>query len=173
MTKNIIIGIGNILFYDDGVGVYAALYLEKNFIFDPVLEIIDGGTMGMGLLEYISEYDNIFLIDSISIDDTIGSIYTLPSDELLELDGFKNSAHEVEVVDMIRTASLLDKRADITLFGMVPKDIDRVDIGLSDDIKNNFAILINTVIDSIQNLDIKVTRKNNFLLEDIIKEKKC
>ncbi len=170
MTKNIVIGIGNILLNDDGIGVYAALYLEKNYTFEPPLQIIDGGTLGIRLIEYINEYDNIFLIDTISIDDKIGSVYVLPSDELLNLNRYRNTAHEVEVVDMLQTASLLDKKANVTIFGIVPSDIQTVKIGLNKELVNKFNLFINIIINKIQELNIKVTIKNTYLLKDIINE---
>ena len=166
--KNIVIGLGNILFYDDGIGVFTALYLEKNFTFEPPLSIIDGGTLGIGLLEYFAEYDNVFIIDTISIDDKAGSIYVFPSDELLGLHGAKNTAHEVEVVDMLQTALLLDKQADVTVFGILPSDIDKVEIGLSQLLKEEFECFVDTIIEKIEELDIKVSRKDDFLLEEII-----
>ncbi len=173
MTKNIIIGIGNILFSDDGVGVYSAVYLKKNFTFEPPLEILDGGTLGIGLINYFTEYDNVFIVDTISVDDDVGSIYSIPSDELLGLDGYKNTAHEVEVMDMLKTASLLDKCAKVTIFGIVPYDIQKVQIGLTKTLENKFDILIGTIINGIEKLNIKVIKKDNYKLETIIKELKC
>ncbi|NEW61363.1 hydrogenase maturation protease [Sulfurovum sp. bin170] len=154
--KNIVIGLGNILFYDDGIGVFTALYLEKNFIFEPSLTIIDGGTLGIGLIDYFAEYDNVFIIDTISVDDEAGSIYVLPSDELLGLSGQKNTAHEVEVVDMLQRAMLLDKRAEVTIFSIIPQNIEKIEIGLSKVLEDKFELFIAIIIEK---LDIKVMRK--------------
>jgi len=170
MAKNIVIGVGNLLFYDDGVGVLASHYLRKNFTYKPELELLDGGTLGFNLIEYFVNYDNVFIIDTVSIEDEAGSIYKIPSDELLGSNGYKNTAHEVEVVQMLEACELHDRQANITIFGIVPEDIDSMKIGLSYTLHVKFDMLIKTLNESIEELDIKVTRKADFTLQDIIKE---
>ncbi|MCK4973683.1 MAG: HyaD/HybD family hydrogenase maturation endopeptidase [Sulfurimonas sp.] len=170
MAKNIVIGVGNLLFKDDGIGVIAASYLRKNFNYEPELEILDGGTLGLNLIEYFVDYDNVFVIDTISTDEEVGSIYKIPSHELLSGGRYKNTAHEVEVVQMLEASELYDKKADVTIFGVVPEDISTTKIGLSDSLKLKFDMLIKTVIQSIEELDINVTRKDNVILENITRE---
>ena len=169
-NKNIIIGIGNLLFCDDGVGVIAINYLRKNFDFEPELELLDGGTLGFNLAEYFLEYDNVFIVDTISTDDEAGAIYKILSDELLGSGSYKKTAHEVEVVQMLETCELYDKKAKVTIFGIVAKDISSVEIGLSQTLRDRFSLFIETLISSIEELGIKVTKKSNLSLSDIIKE---
>ena len=106
MAKNIVIGVGNLLFCDDGTGVIAASYLNKNFDYEPSLEVIDGGTLGLSLIEYFVEYDNVLIIDTISTDAAAGTIYKIPSSALLGADSYKKTAHEVEVVQMLEACEL-------------------------------------------------------------------
>ncbi|MCG3716134.1 hydrogenase maturation protease, partial [Aliarcobacter butzleri] len=78
MKKNIIVGVGNMLFKDEGIGIYASEYIRQNYEFDDEnLEIIDGGTLGFKLMAYFQEYDNVIILDTVSIEDTAGSIYRL------------------------------------------------------------------------------------------------
>ena len=96
--KNIVIGVGNMLFKDEGIGIYAAEYISQNYEFDDKdLEIIDGGTLGFKLMTYFQEYDNVIILDTVSIEDEVGSIYRLPSDVLLGLGTYRKTAHEVEL----------------------------------------------------------------------------
>ena len=173
MAKNIVIGVGNLLFKDDGIGVIAASYLRKNFNYEPELEILDGGTLGLNLIEYFVDYDNVFIIDTISIDEEVGSIYKIPSHELLSGGRYKNTAHEVEVVQMLEAAELHETQANITIFGVVPEDINSVEIGLSKSLVDKFDMLIQAVIKSVEELDIIVTKKADFTPQEIIKELKC
>lgn len=168
-NKNIVIGIGNLLFLDDGVGVIAVKYLSENFTFTPKLELLDGGTLGFNLAEYFLDYDNVFIVDTISIDDEPGSLYKVPAHELLQGENHKKTAHEVEVLQMLQACELYDKKADITIFGVVPSDISTVKIGLSEALVEKFDVLIDTLIQSIQELDIKVQRRNNVTLQEIIR----
>ena len=171
-NKNIVIGVGNLLFCDDGVGIIAINYLREKFEFEPELELLDGGTLGFNLAEFFLDYDNVFIIDTISTDDEAGTIYKIPSDELLGSGSYKKTAHEVEVVQMLEACELHDKKAEVTIFGIVAKDINTVEIGLSQTLKSRFDLLIETLISNIEKLGIKVTKKSNLTLSDIIKELK-
>lgn len=172
MNKNIVIGIGNLLMRDDGIGVITAKYLSQNYEFEPEIEILDGGTLGFGLLEYFVEYDNVLIIDTISFDDEVGSIYKIPSDELLGGNSYKKTAHEVEVLQMLEACELYDKKAAITIIGIVPWDISSVKIGVSKSLEDKFEIIIESTLNAIKELNIKVIKKENFTLQEIIKELK-
>ena len=171
-NKNIVIGIGNLLFCDDGIGVIAIKYMNENFEFTPELELLDGGTLGFNLAEYFLEYDNVFIIDTISINDKAGEIYKIPSQELLGSGAYKSTAHEVEVIQMLEACELEDKKAKVTIFAIVPEDIQSVKIGLSDILKSKFDILIKTIINELETLKFKVLKKENVTLDEIIKELK-
>jgi len=168
MAKNIVIGIGNLLFCDDGIGVIATTYLKENFEFTPKLELLDGGTLGFNLIEYFLEYDNVFIIDTISTNNKAGSIYKIPSDELLGSNRYKNTAHEVEVIQILEACQLHEKKANVTIFGIIPQDIVSLKIGLSEVLHTQFEKLIQTVIGEIENLEINTQRKNTKSLEKII-----
>ncbi|MCD4668213.1 MAG: HyaD/HybD family hydrogenase maturation endopeptidase [Sulfurimonas sp.] len=169
-NKSIVIGIGNLLFCDDGIGIIAIKYLKENFEFTPELELLDGGTLGFNLAEYFLEYDNVFIIDTISTNDKAGEIYKIPSDELLGSGAYKKTAHEVEVVQILEACELYDKKAEVTIFAIVPEDIQSVKIGLSEILKNKFDILVQTLIKEIEFLGIKVTEKDYVSLQKVIKE---
>lgn len=167
-NKSIVIGIGNLLFCDDGIGIIAIEYLKKNFEFNPELELLDGGTLGFNLAEYFLDYDNVLIIDTISANDKAGEIYKIPSAELLGGSSYKNTAHEVEVIQMLEACELYDKKAEVTILGIVPQDITSVQIGLSDVLENKFDILIQSIIKEIEKLEVISSRKNNFTLRDVI-----
>ena len=127
MKKNIIVGVGNMLFKDEGIGIYASEYIRQNYEFDDKnLEIIDGGTLGFKLMAYFQEYDNVIILDTVSIEDTAGSIYRLPSEVLLGLGNYRKTAHEVEIVEMLEIVSVLDSHANVTIMGIIPEDIIKI-----------------------------------------------
>ncbi|MEA1891843.1 MAG: HyaD/HybD family hydrogenase maturation endopeptidase [Campylobacterota bacterium] len=168
--KNIVIGVGNLLFCDDGIGIIAVEYLKKNYEFTPKLELLDGGTLGFNLHQYFIEYDNVFIIDTISTDAKTGDIFKIPSDELLGSGSYKNTAHEVEVVHMLEICELYEKKAEVTIFGIVPQDIVTAKIGLSEVLESRFESLIELVIKELESLDIITIKKSSISLQDIQKE---
>lgn len=161
MKKVAVIGVGNLLFCDDGVGVIAADYLRQNFTFKPEVEIVDGGTFGFGLFEYFMEYEHVLVLDTLSMDDEAGTIYKIPSKELLGLGGYKKTAHEVEVVQMLEICELHETKAEVTLIGIVAKDINSPKIGLSEVLHSRFELFIKTVIDTLEGLGVVVVQNDN------------
>ena len=168
--RNIVIGVGNMLFKDEGIGIYASEYIKQNYKFDDEeLEIIDGGTLGFKLMTYFQEYDNVIILDTVSIEDEVGSIYRLPSDVLLGLGTYRKTAHEVEIVEMLEIVSVLDSYANVTIIGIIPKDIISVGIGLTATMEDKFEEFILNGIKEIESLGIKAIKVKNILIPDIVK----
>ena len=168
--RNIVIGVGNMLFKDEGIGIYASEYIKQNYEFDDEeLEVIDGGTLGFKLMTYFQEYDNVIILDTVSIEDKVGDIYRLPSDVLLGLGNYRKTAHEVEIVEMLEIVSVLDSYANVTIIGIIPKDIETVQIGLTIEMEDKFEEFILNSIKEIESLGIKATKVRNILIPDIVK----
>jgi hydrogenase maturation protease len=163
MSSIAVIGVGNILFMDDGIGVYAAKYLEMNYGFKPAIDIIDGGTLGFNLMRYFSDYDEVIILDTLSIDEDAGSIYHLPSDALLGLGDTRKTVHEVEVTQMIELASMMDARARISVVGIIPCDIQTVAMDLSPIVKERFDTFIQTIINILEEAGTAVTVNNKLI----------
>lgn len=170
MSRSIVIGVGNMLFKDEGIGIYASEYIKQNYKFDDeTLEIIDGGTLGFKLMTYFQEYDNVIILDTVSIEDEVGGIYRLPSDVLLGLGNYRKTAHEVEIVEMLEIVSVLDSHAKVTIIGIIPADIESVGIGLTEQMENRFEEFILNGIKEIESLGIKAIKVNNISIEDVVK----
>jgi len=169
--RTAIIGAGTVIYQDEGVGVYAAKYLEENYTFLDDVTLVDGGVLGFLLMTYYQEYDKVIIIDTITMDDEVGYIYNLPSEELLGLGSYKQTAHEVEIVEMLEICSLLERMADVNIIGIVPKDIESVNVGLSDAIRAKFESLIDATLAEIDKSGIKYKKNLDRVTLDEIIEK--
>ncbi len=159
--KNVVIGVGNVLFKDEGIGIYALKYLEKNYDFFGDIEFVDGGTLGFKLMSYFQEYDNVIILDTVSIEDEAGSIFSLPSEALLDLGTYRKTAHEVEIVEMLEICSVLDKYAKVLVLGIIPDDILSVEIGLSKALEQSYPNLVNEALKEIEKLGISIKKKSS------------
>ena len=167
--RTAIIGAGTIIFQDEGVGVYASKYLEKNYKFLDDVTLVDGGVLGFGLMTYYQDYDRVLILDTITMNDEVGSIYNLPGEELLGLGSYKQTAHEVEITEMLEICSLLEKMAEVNIIGIIPKDIQSVNIGLSDELKNKFPDFIRTTMAEVDRSGIRYEKNDTYVsLEHII-----
>jgi hydrogenase maturation protease len=167
--KIALIGAGTVIYQDEGVGVFATKYIESNYNFNKDITVVDGGVLGFQLMTYYQEFDRVIILDTITMDDSVGSIYNLPSDELLGLGSYKQTAHEVEIVEMLEICSLLEKMAIVNIIGIVPKDIETVGVGLTNEIKTNFYQFVQTALDELTKIGVSVSKnENEVALETII-----
>jgi len=171
LEKIAVVGAGNVLFYDEGVGIFAQKYLEENYKFSGDVTIVDGGVLGFKLMTYYQDYDRVLILDTITMHgEEPGTIYSIPAEELLGLGSYKQNAHEVEIVEMLEICSLLEKMADVRIVGIVPQDIIEVKTDLTPRLKANFSNFINTALNELEKLGITYEKKKDQKsLEDVIK----
>jgi hydrogenase maturation protease len=170
MDKSIaLIGSGNAFFKDEGIGLYAAKYIKENYNFEPEVEIVDGGTLGFKLMPLLQEFDEVIIINTAS-DETkkIGEISIKTTDEFLDGALVKKTANEVEIAEMLQICSLTEAMAETTVISMVPEDIVSVEVGLSDAISSRWDTYIQTVLEKLQNLGVKVKKKDTSMTLDEI-----
>lgn len=165
-----VVGAGTVIFKDEGVGVYAQRYLESNYQFDGDITFVDGGVLGFKLMTYYQDYDKVIILDTITMqNDKAGAIYNLPAMELLGLGSYKQTAHEVEIVEMLEICSLLENMAEVNIIGIVPDDILTVKTDLSQTLKSNFEDFINVALAQLKRYGISFKKKKNILsLDEII-----
>jgi hydrogenase maturation protease len=114
MEKILVLGIGNILLGDEGVGVHVVKDLER-FEMPSHVTLLDGGTGGFHLLNWLQEYGRIIMIDATLDGKPPGSISIVQP-------RFSNefprtlSSHDIGLKDLIDSASLLGNLPEITLF---------------------------------------------------------
>ncbi|MCX7856795.1 MAG: HyaD/HybD family hydrogenase maturation endopeptidase [Deltaproteobacteria bacterium] len=150
--KTVVLGIGNILLTDEGVGVHAVKELLKEKIPENV-EILDGGTLGFGLLDVICEADRLIIIDAIKGGEKPGTVYHFKIDDFCKLPAsFGNSAHEITILDVLRAAELLGKSPKIEIFGIEPRSLE-IGLELSPDVKENLPKLLCAVLKSLNRIE--------------------
>ncbi len=165
-----IVGAGTIIYQDEGIGVYAQKYLEENYEFDHDITFVDGGVLGFKLMVYYQDYDKVVILDTITMqDDEAGAIYNLPAQELMGLGSYKQSAHEVEIVEMLEICSLLERMADVNIIGIVPENIDEVITKLTPKLNDKFPDFIKVALTQIETYGITYKKKASYTsLDEII-----
>jgi len=125
--ETLVLGIGNTLLTDEGVGVHAIQFLKTHYANLPNTEYLDGGTLSFTLAVPLEEADRLIVIDAAQLNDEPGSVRAFVG---ADMDAFLNqqkkcSVHEVSLIDLITIARLteqLPKRR--ALIGIQPKNID-------------------------------------------------
>lgn len=151
MKQVLILGIGNILQSDDGLGVHLIQdILESHPDLPENIEVVDGGTAGFDLIPLMSGKDKIVIVDALKTDDNPGSIYRFtPENAVATRSGF--SLHEVGMMEIIRTLRLMGENPEIEIVGIVPEDISTLEISVSPAVKNAFPRAIEVILESALN----------------------
>ncbi|WP_025270231.1 hydrogenase maturation protease [Hippea sp. KM1] len=153
MNSIAVIGLGNLLLADEGFGVHLVRYLLKHYRFDNV-DIIDGGTIGFGLIEYFLTYKSLIFIDAIRVDDEPGSIYKFRLSEVPPNLTFVSSIHEIGLGDVLHHVKLMGEDRDATVVGVVPLAVTPNDLSveLTGLLQSKIVPVAEIVLDEVERL---------------------
>jgi len=130
----LILGLGNLLMGDEGLGVHLAHRLEQRTDLPPGVHVLEGGTAGFLLTEYFMEYPVIILIDATMDERPPGTIRLLRPRFSSEFPKAL-STHDIGLKDLLDGLTLLDRMPDIHLFVVTIQDLANLEIGLSPEVE--------------------------------------
>lgn len=123
--KITILGIGNTLFTDEGVGIHLLPILQEKFKNEEDIEIIEGLTDGMKLLGPVEDSENLIIIDAINAGKDPGTIISLQGDEIPAYFGVKMSIHQMGFQEVLLAAKLRERYPKrIAMFGVQPASLE-------------------------------------------------
>ncbi|GFM38368.1 NiFeSe hydrogenase maturation protease [Desulfovibrio psychrotolerans] len=129
--KLLVLGIGNSLLTDDGVGVFAAEALQKE-TWPPEVTIMEGGTFTQDIFYLFEGYDRLLVLDVIHGGHEPGTLYTLTENDLVSNESQRISIHDIDMLDSLKMCELKNgSRPRMEILGMEPQDITTWNIGLS------------------------------------------
>jgi hydrogenase maturation protease len=120
----LVVGIGNILLRDEGVGVYVVQEMAKRELPENI-ELLDGGTSGVDLIEHLAHRPKVIVVDSVKMEDIApGTVYRFSMDELVRQRTDSLSLHELGILESLHMAYQLGcGPGEVVLFGIVPKTL--------------------------------------------------
>ncbi|RAX53824.1 hydrogenase expression/formation protein [Helicobacter sp. 16-1353] len=175
--KILILGIGNILFGDEGIGVHLSNLLKVNYKFtssEHSLDIIDGGTLAQSLIPLITSYDSVLILDCINADDgNIGDVFFFDFNNIPNNLNWQGTAHEVEMLQTLKMIEILGDLPQIKIIATIPEILnDDTAFNLSPKIKDSCIVMrdialkylkeLGFSIDEVDNRDIQEIANNSF-----------
>jgi len=148
----IILGVGNLLFTDEGVGIRVAEALQDRYEFPQNVRVIDGGTLGLNLLGVISEADQLIVVDAVRQGGEPGSLYRLAGEQIPLRIRAKNSLHQVEFLEALTCCQALDKVPETVIVGVEPEDITTMSIELTATVGARVDDLVKAVLKELTNV---------------------
>jgi hydrogenase maturation protease len=120
----LILGLGNILLRDEGVGVHAVNTLAQRFRLAEGIEVLDGGTSGMDLLDTIAGREWLIVCDAIKREAAPGSVVRIDGDDVPAFFATRISPHQLGLSDVLANLDLMGERPErVTIIGIVPEDL--------------------------------------------------
>ena len=152
--KVAILGVGNILLKDEGIGVKVVKKLENEFSFPSNVALLDGGTAGHHLVNMVSDFEVIIVIDAVQGGESPGTIYRFTLDQIpFELKTHL-SVHQVGVLEALNQVKLLGKKHKVTFIGIEPQDISPWGMELTPVIEEKMPKIISLVLEELENVGI-------------------
>jgi len=145
-----ILGVGNTLLSDDGVGIRVIEKLEKEYDFPDNVSVIDGGVLGINLFGVISNADYLIIVDTVLNNGKPGDLHRLTGKDIPVRIRAKNSLHEVDLVESITLFQLMDHSPETVIIGIEPEDIETMNPELTDIVRGKMDDLVNAVLDEIE-----------------------
>jgi hydrogenase maturation protease len=133
MKKTVMLGIGNILWADEGFGPRVVARIEERNAAPPETELVDGGTQGLYLLPLIQDTSRLVVFDAVDFNKRPGEIVVLRNEEIPAYFGQRPlSLHQAAFTDVLAAASLTKAMPEaITLIGVQFQNIEEWGGGLS------------------------------------------
>lgn len=150
MKKIGVVGVGNPLRRDDGVGIYLLNFLiNKKDSLSKDLLFFDGGTEGMNLLHILAKLDVAIIIDAVNLNGNPGSHKFFKYSDVKSKNEFTCfSSHEDDLLKIIALSEKLDEKPEIYFFGVQPKDVSYGE-GFSQDMESNMDEIKNQLINKL------------------------
>jgi len=170
--KILILGIGNILFGDEGVGPHLANLMEEKYHFvsnEHTIDIIDGGTLAQRLIPIVTEYDRVIIIDCVKVDDgEIGDVYSFEFSDMPEYITWDGSAHEVEMLQTLQMIEMMGDLPPVKIVGVIPYVIgEDSTFSMTDEVVKASLTMERVIIDYLKSLNIDISIKKDLGITDV------
>jgi hydrogenase maturation protease len=151
---------GNILLEDEGLGIRALEALRRDFDFPPGVELLDGGTTGMGLLDDISGRDYLLVLDAVQTGEPAGRLVAMRGTDVPVYFGLRVTPHQLGLADVLATLELSGERPGaVTVLGLVPCSLE-LSLDLSQTIRSRLGALVQAAVEELTAAGYPPVRKS-------------
>ncbi len=144
----VVLGVGNLLLSDEGVGVHVANKLMEMDL-PPGVQVVEGGTDGFRLMNVVTEAARLIVVDAVKGGGPPGSIYRFDiKDAPTYPDEYKTSVHQIGILEVVHLSELVGEAPETTIIGVEPKSLD-MGMELSPEVKAKLSRIIELVLEEV------------------------
>lgn len=153
--KNIlVIGMGNVLMQDEGIGVRAVEELESRYMIPEGVTVLDGGTAGMELFEPMRECRQLIVADGVNTGDPFGTVVRIANEEIPAFFQTKISNHQLGLSDLLALLQLKSEAPEhVAIIGMVPHSLENK-LGLSPEAEAGLDSIVSGLVAELAMLGV-------------------
>lgn len=154
-----VIGLGNAILQDDGVGLHVIAAMRETYRFEPEIDLIDGGTAGLDLLPLIEGYGKILFVDAADTGRPPGTVVIVEDDAIPSFLTTQRSVHHVGLLDLLFAARMADVLPrEVCLVGVQPESID-LGLELTNILTSSLDSLLTAVADRLREWSVRMVRR--------------
>jgi hydrogenase maturation protease len=157
----LVLGLGNCLIEDEGVGIAALEYLRQHYCLPDDVELLDGGTSGMGLLDDLRSRKQVIVLDAVRTGHQPGELVVLTNEQVPAFFRSKISPHQLALSDVLAVLTLTHEQPEnIAVIGVEPVSL-KTRIGLSKMVKQQLKPMVEQVIRQLNASGYSVMEKTD------------
>ena len=154
-AETTVLGIGNVILRDEGLGVRVVEYLDARYEFPDSVQLVDGGTLGIELTQYVTGTRRLLVIDSINGGREPGTLFTIRGADVMAHFQDKLSAHEVGIQDLLALLSVTGREIpEIAVVGAQPYEVE-AGVGLTEPMMKVFPRVADRAMDILKSWGIQ------------------
>lgn len=147
--RKVVLGLGNILNRDEGLGIQALQLLDTQLGDHPDLELLDGGVLGLNLLMIVEECSHLLILDAVNARKPAGTLIELVKKDIPLFAGIKLSEHQVTFQEVLGLASIRGFLPEnLYIIGLQPDDLS-IGLGVSPIIEKMLPQVVNKAIEKL------------------------
>ncbi len=155
----LILGLGNVLCSDDGLGVVAVHEILRHYEIPERVRVLDGGTLGLALLSFVQESDDLILVDAVRAQEAPGSLVRLVGSDVPPAVRERLSVHQIGVSDLLDALRLLGRMPPrLVLLGLVPATLE-LGMNRSPAVENRLPELVERTVAEAAELGHRLRRR--------------
>lgn len=151
--RTMVLGVGNILLKDEGFGIHVVSEMQKHRAKLPIpsdVEIIDGGTLGLDLLNVIEGVERLIVVDIINSEEPPGTTFRFRPQDIGTVSAKKISFHQITLFDVLHMAESSGKAPrDIIIIAVQPQEVNW-GMELTDELKKKIPEIIKLVLKELK-----------------------
>ncbi len=152
-----ILGVGNVLCTDDGLGPVAVDRLLRDYAAPDGVAVLDGGTLGLSLLPIIEDSDQVLIVDAVRMDAPAGTLVLIEGADVLPAVRLRLSVHQVGVADLLDAARMRGRLPQkLLLLGLIPESLE-LGCRLSPAVNAALPMLVEAIVGEARKLGVELT----------------